>query len=201
MTAQAAFLMRAYRIIDGSFWTWRAGEYDSDMSETTPPNPPGEYSNFTVLGFIGGPLARSDAEAVPLPGMGTSGAPVAFPNGSPPMVNTNPGLDCQDYQSVSVYVVITTPGTASLGSLFVAWSGVAAADFTVDAGVQNSDDAIAAGISPQNLYRADFVMPPLVGVGPVLGPFNVPVRGRRFFLALQMNTGDVQGYVTAMRLT
>ena len=204
MAGQQAFLMRAFRAANGSYHTWRAGQYDPTMAEATgsqaPPFPVGGYSDFMVLSFLGGPLARSDAEAAPLPGMGTVGVPVAFPNGSPPLINTNPGLDCRDFSSVSIYVVITTPGTATLATLFVAWSGADAAAFTVDAGIQRSDDAIAAGVSPQNFYQADFVMPPPFGLGPVLGPFNVPVRGRRFFLAVQMNTGDVLGYVTAQRL-
>ena len=204
MAGQQAFLMRAFRAANGSYHTWRAGQYDPAMAEATgpqaPPFPVGGYSDFMVLSFLGGPLARSDLEALPLPGMGTVGVPIAFPLGSPPLVNTNPGLDCQDFTSVSLFVHITTPGTASLATLFAAWSGVEAAAFTVDAGIQRSDDAILAGVSPQNIYQATFPMPPPTGPGPVLGPFNVPVRGRRLFLALQMDTNDSLGYVTALRL-
>jgi hypothetical protein len=132
--------------------------------------------------------------------MGTSGAPVPFPNGAPPLVNSNPGLDCRDYRSVTVYVYITTPGTASLATVFAAWAGLDAADFSLDAAIQRSDDAISGGVSPQNLYQAEFTMPPPVGVGPILGPFNLPVRGRRFFVSVSMDTADVEGYVLMQRL-
>jgi hypothetical protein len=192
--------MRAYRTIDGSFHTWRAGEFDTDMSETTPPHPKGEYSDFVVLSHIGGPLARSDAEAFPFPGLGTSGAPITFSQAPVPSVNTDPGIDCQDYSSVTVFITITTPGTAALATVLGAWSGVDAAALAADVTAQRSDDSIAAGVSPQNQYQATYTMPTPVGVAPVLGPFNLPVRGRRFFLAVMFDTADVEGFVTVMRL-
>lgn len=52
MGAFKQYLMRAYRAIDGSYYTWVAGEYDSDLSEGNPPHTAGEYSDFQVVGRV-----------------------------------------------------------------------------------------------------------------------------------------------------
>jgi hypothetical protein len=204
MAGQQAFLMRAFRSADGSYHTWRAGQYDPLMAEATgsqaPPFPPGDYSDFMVVSFLGGPLARTDGEAAPLSGLGTSGAPITFNIfASGLSLNSDPGLDCRDFSSVTVWVVLTNQGTASSGSLFAGWSGKDAAAFLADVAIQKSDDAISGGISPQNVYVATVTLPTPVGVAPVLGPYNVPVRGRRFFFGLYFDTADVEGYVIAQR--
>lgn len=191
---QQAFLMRAYRSIDGSFFTWRAGQYDPNLLEATPPHPKVEYSDPVVLGFVGGPLARTDAEGFTLAGLGTSGTPVTFAT-SPGTIESDPGTDCRDFSSITYWVYITAPGTASSMELRVRWASVdaaVAADFTT----QKSDDAITSGVSPQNTYVGQFTIP---GSG-TIGPFNVPVRGRRAELIVETDTGDLDGYVVAMRI-
>lgn len=201
MAGQQAFLMRAYRSIDGSFHTWRAGEFDDDMSEATgtqtPPHPTGEYSDFVVVSFLGGPLARSDEDAFLLTGMGTSGSPITFLAAG--VAETLPGTDCQDYGSISLWVVVTsaptTPATVSVQSF---WGSIDAAAVAADTGAQSSDDAISAGVSPQNEYVAEYTF--ASAPTRALGPYNVPVRGRRHIVRVSSNTNDVEGYVLAMRL-
>lgn len=190
--------MRAYRAADGSYFTWRAGSYDPNMEDAVgdqaPPFPIIDYSDHVVIGFAGGPLARSDAEGFNLTGLGTSGTPVTFAT-APGTTETAPGTDCRDYRSITYWVYVTAAGTAGTLSLKVSWASVeaaAASDFTA----QKSDDAISGGLSPQNTYIGQFT----VSGTATLGPFNVPVRGRRSALTVETDTGDLQGYVVAMRL-
>lgn len=204
MAGQQAFLMRAYRSIDGSFHTWRAGQYDPTMSEATgaqaPPHPVVDYSDFVVVGFLGGPLARSDAEAFAVPGLGTSGTPITFLSSS--VQESLPGTDCRDFESISLWIVVTaaptTPAVVSVRSL---WANVDSPAAAADVGHQRSDDAILDGVSPQNNYVADFeVTGTTAATGIALGPYNVPIRGRRHIFAVESDTNDVEGYVVAMRL-
>lgn len=53
MGAFKQYVMRAYRAADGSYYTWVAREYDTDMSEGNPPNPVVDYSDFQVVGRVG----------------------------------------------------------------------------------------------------------------------------------------------------
>lgn len=200
MPAQAVFVMRAFRSIDSSYFVWRAGEFDDDMSEANPPNPKNEYSDHMVIGQIGGPLARSDAEASPVAGLGTSGTPITFTTAG--VSESNPGTDCQDFSSISVWVVVTAaPTTPAVVSLRSRWSNVGATSGPADSGFQTSDDAITSGASPQNQYVAEFTINgTTVAEGAALGPYNVPVRGRRHILTVDSDTNDVEGYVLAMRL-
>jgi len=200
VAATASILMRAFRSTDSSYHTWRAGNYDPTMSDAVgdqvPPHPIVQYSDFVVVGTLGGPLARTDAEGFTLAGLGTSGSPVTFTTAPGATFATVPGLDCRDYESITVWVYITTPGTATEMRLFCAWAAVDAAVGS-DFSSTRSDDQIASGISPQNLYQAVFVLPtPDNGL---VGPFNIPVRGRRALIAVQTDTGDLEGYALAMR--
>lgn len=204
MAGQQAFLMRAYRSIDGSFHTWRAGQFDPTMSEATgaqaPPHPTGEYSDFVVVGFLGGPLARSDADAFEVPGLGTSGVPITFTTAG--VAEAPPGTECRDFESISVWVVVTNaPTTPSVVTVRSLWTNVDSVGSSADLGVQRSDDAILDGVSPQNKYLAEFeVTGTSASVGFALGPYNVPVRGRRHIVVVESSTNDVEGYVLAMRL-
>lgn len=194
MAAQAVFVMRAFRSIDSSYFVWRAGEFDDDMSEANPPNPKNEYSDHMVIGQIGGPLARTDVEGFNLTGLGTSGSPVTFAT-SPGTAESDPGTDCRDFSSVSYWVYVTAPGTASTMELRVRWASVDSA-VAADFASQKSDDAISGGVSPQNTYVGQFS---ISGTG-TIGPFNVPVRGRRAELVVETDTGDLDGYAVAMRI-
>ncbi|UCG88452.1 MAG: hypothetical protein JSW71_07890, partial [Gemmatimonadota bacterium] len=70
-----------------------------------------------------------------------------------------------------------------------------------DFGIQASDDAISAGVSPQNQYRAEYtVNGTTAATGAALGPYNVPVRGREHLLIVRSDTGDVEGYALVMRM-
>lgn len=53
MSAFKQYVMRAYRATDGSFYTWLASEYDTDMSEGSPPHAVVDYSDFQVVGRVG----------------------------------------------------------------------------------------------------------------------------------------------------
>jgi len=192
--------MRAFRAANSSFFTWRAGAYDPTMSDAVgdqaPPFPIVDYSDHVVIGQIGGPLARTDAEGFTLTGLGTSGTPVTFSSAAGGTPETAPGTDCRDFSSITYWVYVTTPGTATVMNLFCAWAprdAALAADFSN----VKSDDLISGGISPQNTYQGQFTVP--TGGGPV-GPFNIPVRGRRGVLSVQTDTGDLEGYALAMRL-
>jgi hypothetical protein len=192
--------MRAFRVADGSFYTWRAGAYDPAMADATPPFPKVDYSDHVQIGILGGPLARSDAEAFAVPGMGTPGTPVTLGVGG--VGQTVPGTDCRDFASISAWFVVTaaptTPAVVTLKSL---WTNIDAAAVPADLGVQASDDAISAGVSPQNKYVAEYTINGTTAVeGAALGPFNVPVRGRRQILVAESSTLDVVGYMVAMRL-
>jgi hypothetical protein len=203
VAASASIIMRAYRVADSSFHTWRAGAYDPTMNDATgaqaPPFPTGDYSDHVVIGTLGGPLARSDAEAFLLPGMGTPGAPITFNiDSGPSTVEGTPGTDCRDYESISIWIVVTTVGTAATLNVGSAWSNVNVAAGGADVGVQYSDDAIVDGDSPQNAYRAIYSFSGLPGQA--LGPYNVPIRGRRHFAVVATDTGDLEGYVLAMRM-
>lgn len=204
MAGTASVLMRAYRALDGSFFYWRAGAYDPDMNDATgdqaPPFPKVGYSDQVVVGTVEGPLARTDPESFLLPGLGTPGSPVVFPNAGG-IFNTPP-TDCQDFSSISLWVVLTaTPTTPAVVSLSSAWSNKGTVAAAADIGVQRSDDAIVDGNSPQNQYIAEFtVSGPTAATGAALGPYNVPVRGRGHILILKSDTGDVEGYALAMRM-
>jgi len=199
MPAEAAYLMRAFRSIDGSFHTWRAGDFDTDMSDTTPPFSPGDYSDFVLLGFVGGPLARSDADAFTVAGLGTSGVPVTYAiDSGPATAQTTPGTDCRDFESISCWVVVTTVGTATTLTVSSLWTNTSSPSGAADLGFQRSDDAIVDGDSPQNSYRAIYSFSG--APSQALGPYNVPVRGRRHLLTVATDTGDLQGYVLVMRM-
>lgn len=197
MAGTASVLMRAFRNADSSFFTWRAGAYDPTMSDAVgdqaPPFPVVDYSDIVVIGQIGGPLARTDADGFPLTGLGTSGVPVTFAT-TPGTSETAPGTDCRDFDSITYWVYVTTSGTATTMTLSCAWAAVDAA-VASDFSPIRSDDQIASGVSPQNVYEGVFTLP---ASGPV-GPFNIPVRGRRARLTVQTDTGDLDGYVLAMR--
>lgn len=206
MAATASVLMRAYRAADGSYHTWRAGGYDPDMSDAVgdqaPPFPIVDYSDHVVIGFLEGPLARSDANSFEI-GIGTSGSPVVFPSGGGG-ANNSPGIDCRDYDSISCWIVVTAaPTTPAIVSVTSAWTNVDSGGVSgpEHLGVQRSDDAISSGISPQNQYQADFEVNAITAAsGAALGPYNVPVRGRNHILIVKSDTNDVEGYVVAMRL-
>jgi len=203
VAATASVLMRAYRAADGSYHTWRAGGYDPDMSDAVgdqaPPFPIVDYSDHVVIGFLEGPLARSDANSFEI--IGTLASPVTFPTSG---VFNIPGTDCRDYDSISCWVVVTAaPTTPAVVSLTSAWTNVdsGGASGPEHLGVQRSDDAISSGISPQNQYQADFEVNAITAAsGAALGPYNVPVRGRNHILIVKSDTNDVEGYVVAMRL-
>jgi hypothetical protein len=195
--------MRAFRAADSSFHTWRAGAYDPTMSDATgdqaPPFPTGDYSDHVAIAFLEGPLARSDAEAFLLAGMGTPGSPATFAiDTGPSTVETAPGTDCRDFESISIWIVVTSVGTAATLTLSSAWSNVDAPSGAADIGIQRSDDAITDGDSPQNTYAAIYSFTGLPGQA--LGPYNVPTRGRRHLLAVASDTGDLEGYALAMRM-
>jgi len=198
MAAQAVFVMRAFRSIDSSYFVWRAGEFDNDMSEASPPNPPGEYSDHTVIGFIGGPLARTDTTALSPAGLGTPGAPATFPVTGAPLLETSPGTDCQDFTSISYWVNVTNVAGGTSLTVQALWgmeeSPVGAGDY----GFQASDDQITAGASPQAVYTATYDL--TGGTTNAFGPFNVPVRGRFCRLVISSDNGAVEGYVRAIRV-
>ncbi|MDB4278134.1 hypothetical protein N9917_00890 [Deltaproteobacteria bacterium] len=204
MAATASILMRAFRVADGSFFMWRAGAYDPTMSDATgdqaPPFPTGDYSDQVQVGTLGGPLARSDADSFTVPGLGTSGAPVTFPGAGG--IFNSPPTECRDFTSISCWVVITAaPTTPAVVSLISAWSNKLTVAASADIGVQRSDDAIVDGVSPQNEYIAEYEIGGITAAsGAALGPFNVPVRGRGHILIVKSDTGDVEGYVLAMRM-
>jgi len=204
LAATASVMMRAFRAANSSFFTWRAGAYDPTMSDAVgdqaPPFPIIDYSDHVLIGTIGGPLARTDPEAFLLAGLGTPGVPVTFTTAG--VVETPPGVDCRDFESISLWVVVTaaptTPAVVSVRSL---WSNMATVSASADIGIQASDDSISAGISPQNGYTAEYaVTGTTVAVGVALGPYNVPVRGRRHLFGVESDTNDVEGYVLAMRM-
>lgn len=201
--AEASVLMRAFRAADQSYHTWRAGSYDPNMDDATgdqaPPFPIIDYSDPVVIGFIGGPLARSDAEAFTVPGLGTSGTPITFLTAG---VTQTTGTECRDFKSISVWVVITNaPTTPAVLSVRSIWTNTSSVGGAGDYGIQASDDAIVSGVSPQNRYIAEFtVTGTSAAVGFAHGPYNVPVRGRLHTLSLDSDTNDVQGYVLVMRL-
>lgn len=203
MAASASILMRAFRVADSSFHTWRAGAYDPNMDDAVgdqaPPFPSGDYSDHVVIGFLGGPLARSDTDAFLLAGLGTPGTPVTFPGGGPSIVETAPGTDCRDFESISLWVVVTAaPTLPSSVRIQSYWGHKDAVVGGTDGGIQPSDDAIVEGLSPQNNYQAEHSFTSLPGIA--LGPYNVPVRGRRHVALIDSDTGDVEGYVLAMRI-
>lgn len=198
MAAQAVFVMRAFRSIDSSYFVWRAGEFDDDMSEATPPHPKNEYSDHMVIGQIGGPLARTDQTAFAVPGLGTSGTPATFPTSAGPLVESSPGTDCQDFTSVSYWATVTTVGTSTSITLRVVWGAEETPSGATDYGFQTSDDQISAGVSPQAVYEATYDL--TGGITYSFGPFNVPVRGRYARLSIHSSTGDAEGYVRAMRI-
>lgn len=193
-------LMRAYRAANGSFFTWRAGGYDPDMDDASPPFPKVDYSDHTVIGILGGPLARSDADGFNLPGLGTPAIPITFT--VPQTVQSAPGTDCRDFSSISIWIVITAaPTTPAVVTLTSLWTNSDAPATQADVGALRSDDAIVDGLSPQNIYQATYdVTGTTVSSGAAQGPFNVPVRGRHHLLAIKSDTGDVEGYAVAMRL-
>jgi hypothetical protein len=198
MAAQAVFVMRAFRGIDSSYFVWRAGEFDDDMSEANPPNPPGEYSDHTVIGFIGGPLARTDTTALSPVGLGTSGTPVTFPVAGAPLLETSPGTDCQDFTSISYWVNVTNLAGGTSLTVQVLWGMEETPAGAGDYGFQASDDQITAGASPQAVYTATYDL--TGGITSAFGPFNVPVRGRFCRLVISSDNGAVEGYVRAIRV-
>jgi len=203
MAPSASVLMRAFRAADGSFFYWRAGAYDPNMDDATgdqtPPFPIVDYSDQIIAGFVEGPLARSDATAFPLAGLGTVGTPITF---AAFMVQTPPGDDCRDYESISIWVVVTAaPTTPAVVTLTSIWSNKDTPAAPADLSPLRSDDAILDGESPQNIYEAQYdVTGTTAAVGFALGPFNVPVRGRTHLLGIKAVPGDVEGYCVAMRL-
>jgi hypothetical protein len=176
------------------------------MSDATgdqaPPFPPGDYSDHVVIGTVEGPLARSDAEAFEI-GIGTSGSPVVFPSGGGG-ANNNPGVDCRDYEFISCWIVVTAaPTTPAVVEVTSAWTNVSGSnvDGPEDLGVQRSDDAIAAGVSPQNEFQRDYTINGTTAAsGAALGPYNVRVQGRNHILIIKSDTGDVEGYAVGMRI-
>jgi hypothetical protein len=202
VAATASVMMRAFRALDSSFHIWRAGAYDPTMSDATgdqaPPFPVGDYSDFVVIGQIGGPLARSDNTAFSPAGLGTSGVPVVFPVAATPLVETSPGTDCQDFSSISYWVNVTTLAAGTSLTLRVYWGMEASPGGIADYGIQASDDQISAGVSPQAPYQAVYDL--TGGITTAFGPFNVPVRGRYCRLTISSDNGLVQGYVRALRV-
>ena len=200
MAGTASVLMRAFRSIDGSFFTWRAGSYDPAMTDAvgdqTPPFPIVDYSDHVAIGFIGGPLARTDPTSFAPAGLGTSGTPVTFPVPGAPLLETSPGTDCRDFESISYWVNITNVAGGTTLTLQAFWGMEETPAGAGDYGVQNSDDQIAAGISPQAAYTAQFT---ISGTTNAYGPFNVPVRGRFCRLSVSSDNGAVEGYVRAIR--
>lgn len=203
MSGQASVLMRAFRAANGSYHTWRAGAFDPTMSDAVgdqaPPFPVGDYSDHVAVAFLEGPLARTDEEAFALAGLGTPGSPITFTSGV--IVETGPGVDCRDYSSISVWVIITAaPTTPAVVTLQSIWTNKEPPAAPSDVGALRSDDAIVDGVSPQNIYRAEYdVTGTTASSGAAQGPFNVPVRGRRHLVAIKSDVGDVEGYVIAMR--
>jgi hypothetical protein len=191
--------MRAYRAADGSFYTWRAGAYDPNMDDASPPFPKVDYSDHVQIGILGGPLARSDAEAFALAGLGTPGVPLTVT--IPPIVQTPPGTDCRDFTSISVWFVVTAaPTTPAQVNVRSVWTNTSSPSGPEHQGILNSDDAILNGSSPQNVYTAEYtVNGTAAATGAALGPFNVPVRGRNHLIVISSDTGDVEGYAIAMR--
>jgi hypothetical protein len=195
--------MRAYRSTDNSYHTWRAGNYDPTMSDAVgdqaPPHPIVQYSDFVVVGTLGGPLARTDAESFPLVGLGTVGVPITLPMVSTP--ETAPGTDCRDYQSISVWFIVTAAPSPAVVTMQSLWTNTSLAATAAEGGLLTSDDAILAGVSPQNPYQAEYtVTGTTAATGTALGPFNVPVRGRNHRLVIRSDTGDVEGYAVALRI-
>lgn len=203
MAGTASVLMRAYRALDGSYFYWRAGAYDPGMDDAigdqTPPFAKVSYSDQVIVGTVEGPLARTDPEAFALAGLGTPGVPITF--GASTTVQTAPGIDCRDFSSISVWIVVTAaPSTPAVVTVQSLWTNKDTPATAADVGVLRSDDAIVAGASPQNIYQAEYaVSGTTAATGVALGPFNVPVRGRRHLLAIKSDVGDVQGYCIAMR--
>lgn len=202
MAGTASILMRAFRSADSSFFTWRAGAYDPQMTDAVgdqaPPFPIIDYSDHVVIGAVEGPLARTDPEATAVAGLGTPGTPITFGNAASPSPETFPGTDCRDFDSITYWVVLTNKGTATNVTLDVAWSWKDNPANAGDVGELMSDDQISAGVSPQNVYQTVHTWS--VGTVPQGFMINVPVRGRRSRVSLFTDTGDAQGYVVAMRI-
>jgi hypothetical protein len=202
LAATASVMMRAFRAADSSFFTWRAGSYDPTMSDASgdqaPPFPVGDYSDQVVLGQIGGPLARTDATAFSPAGLGTSGSPVVFTAAATPVVETSPGTDCRDFESITYWVNVTGVAAGTTVTVRALWGMEAVPAAPGDYGLQASDDQISAGVSPQAVYEAVYDI--TVGIANAFGPFNVPVRGRFCRLAVSSNNGLVQGFVRALRM-
>lgn len=194
--AEASVLMRAFRAIDQSYFTWRAGSYDPDMldavAEQTPPFPIGDYSDHVALGFIGGPLARTDVTGTEV--IGTSALPVTIGTGF--TAQTTP-TELRDFREVSVYLYVsgvTTAEVVEVSYQFAEKSAPAAAEF----GDLTAETSPLAGVAEQNSYVATYnialLTPPFT-----LGPFNVPARGTKGRVRVRVDAGSIDAYATAQR--
>jgi hypothetical protein len=152
-----------------------------------------DYSDHVVIGFIGGPLARTDA----------TGTEVIGSAGSPSTINTSittQGTDTElrDFREVSVYIYVTAKaGAASVEVLYQ--FAEKAAPGASEYGTLTAEDAPLSGVAVQNNYVATW---DISGLTPpfTLGPFNVPVRGTKGRVGISVDAGTITAYATAQRI-
>lgn len=194
--AEASVLMRAFRAIDQSYFIWRAGSFDPNMedavAEQAPPFPIGDYSDHVALGFIGGPLARTDVTGTDV--IGTSALPVAIDTTF--TAQTTP-TELRDFREVSVYLYVSGVTLATVVEVsyqFAEKGSPAATDF----GNLTAEGVPVGGVAVQDTYVATYdistLTPPFA-----LGPFSVPVRGTKGRVRVKVDAGSIEAYATAQR--
>jgi len=184
--AEASVLMRAFRALDQSYFTWRAGAYDPNMEDAVgdqaPPFPILDYSDHVVIGFIGGPLARTDATGTEV--IGTSGTPVAIGTA---VTTQSTDTELRDFREVSIFIYVSAKAGASTVEVQYQFAEKAAPAAT-EYGTQTAEDAPVSGVAAQNNYVATY---DISGLTPpfTLGPFNVPVRGSKGRVGISADAG------------
>jgi hypothetical protein len=164
------------------------------VGDQAPPFPIVDYSDQVVVGYVEGPLARTDPSGFDV--LGTLALNAVFDSPPTPTLEVLPGTDCRDFSSISYWVYIVTDWGATQIDVYSYWSQEATPASDADFGPITSDDQIASGLSPQNTYIGRFTIS-----GPTtLGPFNIPVRGRFARIGVASDNGWAEGYVKAMRL-
>jgi hypothetical protein len=167
---------------------------DDAVGDQAPPFPIVDYSDQVVVGYVEGPLARTDPSGFDV--LGSLAVPVVFDSPPTPTLETLPGTDCRDFSSISYWVFVAEDNGATSIDVYSYWSQEATPAADADFGPITSDDQIASGLSPQNTYIGRFTIS-----GPTtLGPFNIPIRGRYARIGVASNNGLAEGNAKAMRL-
>jgi len=188
----APYLMRAFRTIDSSFHFWRAGEFDDDMSETTPPNPVVDYSDFTVVSYIGGNLAISDSVGTDVLGTGTVSIVLSAAFQSATKISVRNFNEIEWFVHVSNYGL----GPVTQLDLEIQFSEKATPGSTDWAFL--TTEVVTAG----NAVKSDFTAMFDTTGGPATIAISTPVRGQVMRLRVKAAVGDPTNslfYVTAYR--